>query len=65
MPQPPTTEHRLCPAEQLHLLEHLLPDVIPQLVLVEVRAPGVRGQVVGNEVVHALPQILVGGLRGG
>lgn len=50
-------------AQGCHLLENLLPNVISQLVLVEMRAPGMSCQMIGNEVVNALSQILVGRLQ--
>lgn len=46
-----------------HLLENLLPNVISQLVLVEMRTPGMSCQMIGNKIVNALSQILVGGLQ--
>lgn len=50
-------------AQGCHLLENLLPNVISQLVLVEMRTPGMSRQVIGNKVVNALSQILVGRLE--
>lgn len=40
-------------------LEHLLPDIIPQLILVQMGAPGVICQVVRYKIVNSLSQILV------
>lgn len=49
--------------QSCHLLENLLPNVISQLVLVEMRTPGMGCQMIGNKVVNALSQILVGRLE--
>lgn len=49
--------------QKYHLLENLLPNVISQLVLVEMMALGMSGQMVANKVINTLSQILIGRLR--
>lgn len=46
-----------------HLLQHKLPDVVSQLVLVQMRAPCVIREVIRNKVVHSLFQVQVSWLK--
>ena len=41
----------------------ILPQLVPQLVLVEGRSPGRLAQVAGDALVHPDPQVLVGRLE--
>lgn len=45
-----------------HLLQDKLSDVVSQLVFVQMRAPCVIGEVIGDKIVHSLFQIQVGWL---
>lgn len=46
-----------------YLLQHKLPDVVSQLIFVQLGAPSVVGEVIGDKVVHSLFQVQISWLQ--